>query len=214
MVKFSEPEILYLYTNARICTEKKCVRFTEDLRNIGYLEGSKGDIKLKLCSGIHSIENFLYCASPYDYSCYKVKDRFEGDCELTPTSRGPSQSYYFENDYVFFYKEGSQISRKFYLDEKERQSIVQKYNPDDDNPFFWFLKHIHLKIYFFAFHLVVWGIVIGTAVQKCRKRLHEFEEREILRQSEREKRTRELMRLLNKEQQEEEQPAESRVRFK
>ena len=214
LVKFSEPQILYLYTDARICTPKKCVRFTENLRNIGYLEGSKAEVRLKLCSGIHFVDNFLYCGNSYDYACYKVKAHFEGDCELTPTSRGPSQSYYFEGEYIFFYKEGRQMSRKFYLSEKERMEIVQIYNPEDENAFFWFLKLIHLKIYFFAFHLVVWGVVIGTTIKKCRKNWHEWNEREIQRQSEEERRKRELMRLLKNEDKEEERTGEARVRFK
>ena len=212
LVKFSEARILYLYTNARICTKEKCVRFTEDLRNIGYLDGSKSDVKLKLCSGIHSVENFLYCGSPYDYSCYKVREKFEGDCELTPSSRKPSQSYYFENDHVFFYQEGNQISRKFYLNEKEREKIVEMYHPDDDPMFFWFLKHVHLKVYFFVFHLIVWAVAILTIVRKCKKKLRELEERELERQSEREKRKRELMRLLQREDTEGEQ-MNQRVRF-
>ena len=214
LVKFSEPQILYLFTDARICSQKKCVRFTESLRNVGYLEGSKGEVNLKLCSGIHFVENFLYCGTPYNYACYKVKDRFEGDCELSPTSRGPTQSYYFEGEYINFYQKGRQISRKFYLNEKERFEIVEIYNPDDENAFIWFLKLIHLKIYFFAFHLVVWGVVIWKIIKKCRENWHEYNEREIQLQSEEEQRKRELIRLLKSENKEEERTGEARVRFK
>ena len=114
---------------------------------------------------------------------------------------------------MFFYKEGSQIVRKFYLNERERESIVHMYHPEDDSLFFWFLKHDNLKVYFFAFHLVVWAIAIGTAVKKCRKKIKKLEDKERERLSEKEKRRKELERLLMKENPDIDQ-TEPRVRFR
>ena len=172
-----------MFENLKICDNDKCITFYESLRAYGYVEEGI----LFLCNDLTMVENFLTCSFVDEYECYKVKHKFEGDCELRKSFAVPSPTFYYSDDFVFFYRLGTQQKAKFFLSESERKSLVQEYYPEDDNFLLKALKSDYTRYYYFFVHLLMilialWGIFLRCKwkYESWQFRLNQIDEEKAL----------------------------------
>ena len=176
IVEYTDKRLIKLYENAKICSNDHCLTFTEDLREYGYLVNDGQISKLILCMNLRSIDNFLFCEYTSEYACYKKKDKFEGDCELRQSDFVPSPSFHYEGDSMYYYSDGAQIVQKFYLTEKERNQLIDKYVPEEDSALLKFLKSNGTRYYYFMVHVIMIIVSLVAIIRKGIKRFRKWTE--------------------------------------
>ena len=182
LIKYSDLKALSLFKNAKICDNKNCVTFAEDFLNYGYLEKDDTPIKLMLCDYVRAVENFMFCDAIHEYKCYNEKVTYEGDCEIMKSNYVPNQSYHFAGNQIYFYVDGKQKVHEFYLTQEEREELVAKFHPEQEDDLLIFLKSKSGRYYFFGWHvaMVIIGILslIINCVMRCRKWVKTEKERQ------------------------------------
>ena len=156
--KYSEPKILNLYKNAKICDSDRCVTHSEDILDFGFIDESE---KLYLCENLYTVNNFKFCDRPFEYKCYREKSQFEGDCLLTKSDYVPNQSFHFVDEKLYFFVNGIQVIENFYLSKKEREEIVAKYHPKD-NFLLASLKEDYTLYYYLGWHIAMILGILGA----------------------------------------------------
>ena len=167
LVRYSEPKALSLYKNAKICDEKNCVTFAEDVLEYGFIDKGDAKVELMLCDSLRIIDNFYFCDSPEAYKCYNEKSNFEGNCEVMSSNYIPNQSYHFAGDQIYFYVNGIQKVHEFYLSQKEREELVAKFHPKEEDDLLAFLKSRTGRLYFFGWHVAMVSIGIISLIRYC-----------------------------------------------
>ena len=156
-----------LFKNAKICDEKNCVTFAEDVIEYGFIVKGDAKVELMLCDSLRIIENFYFCDSPEEYKCYNEKSNFEGNCEVMSSNYIPNQSYHFAGDQIYFYVNGIQKVHDFYLSQKEREDLVAKFHPKEEDDLLVFLKSKTGRFYFFGWHVAMVSIGIISLIRYC-----------------------------------------------
>ena len=157
--KYSEVHAAQKFSDQRICSQNKCVRFSQKFSKFGWLEQSKSKVSLKYCGYTHKVENWLYCANSQEYLCYK-EHKFKQNCRLVKTEETENPGFYFEKDNIFRFKEGKIGSEKFYLTEKERKEIVDRFHPKEENVFLKFIATEGFRYYLSGFHIIMWILLL------------------------------------------------------